>query len=295
VKALCPDCEVIYANAAQDASKQQSQAEAALTNGAKVLVVDAVDGTAARAVADHAKASGARVIAYDRLILGTDAIDAYVAFEAESIGRFQARALLDALAGKATPAIVMINGSPSDPNAALLKKGAHAVFEGHVRILKEYDTPDWSPDKAQEEMTQALTALSGETLDGVYCANDGTAGGAIAAMKAAGAPLVPVTGQDAEVAALQRIVAGEQYSTVYKALKLEAETAAGLAVQALRGEALSTTGVADNGRKQVPAVVLEPVAVTMTNLAATVLKDGFWSREQVCAGAWAERCRAAGL
>jgi D-xylose transport system substrate-binding protein len=295
VKALCPECDVIYGNAAQDASKQQAQAEAALTNGAKVLVLDPVDATAARAIADSAKAGGARVISYDRLILGTDSVDAYVAFEAESIGRFQAQALLDALKAKASPAVVMINGSPSDPNAALLKKGAHAVFEGHARILKEYDTPDWSPDKAQEEMTQALTALSGETLDGVYCANDGTAGGAIAAMKAAGAPLVPVTGQDAELAALQRIVAGEQYSTIYKALKVEAETAAELAVHAVRGEPLATKGTADNGKKEVPAVVLEPVAVTKANLAATVLKDGFWKREDICSGAYAEACKAAGL
>ena len=206
VKELCPTCEVIYANAGQDAAKQQSQAEAALTNGAKVLVIDPVDGRSARVIAERAKAEGAKVIAYDRLILGTDAVDGYVAFEAEAIGRFQANALYEALGRSRALNIVMINGSPTDPNAALLKIGAHAVFDGRLNILKEYDTPDWSPDKAQEEMTQALTALSGQKLDGVYAANDGTAGGVIAALKAAGAPLVPVTGQDAELAALQRCV-----------------------------------------------------------------------------------------
>lgn len=295
VKALCSDCEVLYSNAAQDASKQQSQAEAALTNGARVLVLDPVDGTAARAIAEKARAAGAKVIAYDRLVLGTDAVDWYVAFEAENIGRFQAQALLDALKGKEQPTIIVINGAPTDPNAALLKKGMHAVFDGKVKIAKEYDTPDWSPDKAQEEMTQALTALGSEPLDGVYCANDGTAGGAIAAMKAAGVKLVPVTGQDAEVAALQRIIAGEQHSTIYKALKLEAETAAEIAVKALRGETVSTTAVADNGKKQVPAIVLEPTSVTKENLAATVLEDGFWKRDQLCTGAYAEACKAAGI
>lgn len=295
VKALCSDCEVLYSNAAQDASKQQSQAEAALTNGARVLVLDPVDGTAARAIAEKARAAGAKVIAYDRLILGTDAVDWYVAFEAENIGRFQAQALLDALKGKEQPTIIVINGAPTDPNAALLKKGMHAVFDGKVKIAKEYDTPDWSPDKAQEEMTQALTALGSEPLDGVYCANDGTAGGAIAAMKAAGVKLVPVTGQDAEVAALQRIIAGEQHSTIYKALKLEAETAAEIAVKALRGETVSTTAAADNGKKQVPAIVLEPTSVTKENLAATVLEDGFWKRDQLCTGAYAEACKAAGI
>ncbi len=295
VKALCADCEVLYSNASQDAAKQQSQAEAALTNGARVLVIDSVDGTAAKAIADKAKAAGARVIAYDRMILGSDAVDWYVAFEAENVGRYQAQALLAALAGKEQPAIVMINGAPTDPNAALVKRGAHAIFDGKVKVLKEYDTPDWSPDKAQEEMTQALTAIGDQPLDAVYCANDGTAGGAIAALKAAGVKLVPVTGQDAEVAALQRIVDGSQHSTIYKALKLEAETAATIAVQAVRGEAIATTATADNGKKQVPAIVLEPVAVTKENLGATVLKDGFWKREQICTATYAEACKAAGL
>jgi len=295
VKQLCAECEVLYFNAAQDASKQQAQAEAALTRGAKVLVLDPVDAAAARVMAEAAKAQGARVISYDRLIQGTDAVDAYVAFEAETIGRIQAQALLAALAGKPHSRLVMLNGSPTDPNAALLKRGAHAVLDGKVTVAKEYDTPDWSPDKAQEEMTQALTALGDAAPDGVYAANDGTAGGAIAALKAAGAALVPVTGQDAEVAALQRIVAGDQQSTVYKALKLEAETAAELAVHALRGEPFVTQATADNGKKQVPSVVLQPTAVTRANLKATVLADGFWTREQICTSAYAAACLAAGL
>ena len=132
----------------------------------------------------------------------------------------------------------MINGSPTDNNAKLFKQGAHSVFDPLVSskkltIAKEYDTPDWSPDQAQNEMQQALTAL-GNKVDGVYAANDGTAGGAIAAMKAAGLnPLPPVTGQDAELAAIQRILAGEQYMTVYKAIKPEAEAAAELAFDLL--------------------------------------------------------------
>jgi D-xylose transport system substrate-binding protein len=169
------------------------------------------------------------------------------------------------------------------------------VLDGKVRILKEYDTPDWSPDKAQEEMTQALTALGETPLDGVYAANDGTAGGAIAAMKAAGVKLVPVTGQDAELAALQRIVVGDQQSTIYKALRLEAETAAEIAVHALKGEPVVTQGTADNGKKKVNAIVLQPTAVTRANLKDTVLKDGFWSREQLCVAPYAEACKAAGL
>ena len=136
------------------------------------------------------------------------------------------------------------------------------MLDGKVNIAKEYDTPDWSPDKAQNEMEQALTAL-GNKVDGVYAANDGTAGGAIAAMKAAGInPLPPVTGQDAELAGIQRILVGEQYMTVYKAIKPEAEAAAQLAVDLLNGKAVAGDMVngatVNNGKKDVPSVLLDP-------------------------------------
>ena len=165
VKALCPDCQILASNANQDAAQQQAQAEAALTNGARVLVLDPVDSASATAIAMKAKAQKVPVIAYDRLIPGTDAIDYYVSFDNEAVGRLQAEALLKALAGKAEPRIVMINGAATDNNGALFKKGAHSVLDGKVKVLKEYDTPDWSPDKAQDEMTQALTAI-GDYLDG---------------------------------------------------------------------------------------------------------------------------------
>ena len=183
---ICSDCQVIYSNANQDATAQQSQAEAALTNGANVLVLDAVDGAAAAVIADRAKQQNVPVIAYDRLITGTANVDYYISFNNEQVGVLQGTALLQALAGKQNPAVVMINGSPTDNNATLFKRGAHSVLDGKVNIAREYDTPDWSPDQAQNEMQQALTALN-DKVDGVYAANDGTAGGAIAAMKAAGA------------------------------------------------------------------------------------------------------------
>jgi len=190
---ICSDCQVIYSNANQDATQQQSQAEAALTNGANVLVLDAVDGAAAAVIADRAKQANVPVIAYDRLITGTPNVDYYISFDNERVGVLQGTALLQALQGKTNPSIVMINGSPTDNNATLFKRGAHSVLDGKVQIAKEYDTPDWSPDQAQNEMQQALTAI-GNKVDGVYAANDGTAGGAIAAMKAAGVtPWPPVT------------------------------------------------------------------------------------------------------
>ena len=188
VKALCGDCEIIYSNADQDAAKQQQQAEAALTKGAKVLVLDPVDAASAGAIVARAKQSKVPVISYDRLI--TDApIDYYVQFDSRKVGKLQGQSLADKLKsdGKAKGPVVMINGAPTDNNAKLFKSGAQTVLKSSgVTIGKQYDTPDWSPDKAQQEMEQAITALGQTGFAGVLAANDGTAGGAIAAMKGAG-------------------------------------------------------------------------------------------------------------
>ena len=294
---------LIYSNANQDASAQQSQAEAALTNGAKVLVLDPVDSAAAAAIADMAKAQGVPVISYDRLITGSDAVTYYISFDNPKVGALQASSLMTALQGKTNPTIVMINGSPTDNNAKLFKQGAHSVFDplvaaGKLTIAKEYDTPDWSPDQAQNEMTQALTAL-GNKVDGVYAANDGTGGGAIAAMKAAGlTPLPPTTGQDAELAAIQRILAGEQYMTVYKAIKPEAEAAAELAFDLLGKTTVPASminGTTNNGKIDVPSILLAPVAVTKDNIKSTIVADGFWTAAQICTADFAAACTAAGI
>ncbi len=289
---------LIYSNANQDANAQKSQAEAALTNGAKVLVLDPVDSDAASAIADEAKAKGVPVIAYDRLINGTDSVNYYLSFDNEQVGKLQGQSLLTALNGKTNATVVMINGSPTDNNAKLFKAGAHSVLDGKVNIAKEYDTPDWSPDKAQTEMQQALTAL-GNKVDGVLAANDGTGGGAIAAMKAAGvSPLPPVTGQDAELAGIQRILAGEQYMTIYKAIKKEAETAAQLAYTLLNGQtpdASMVNGKVNNGKVDVPSILLVPVAVTKANVEDTVVADGFWKVSDICTADFAAACTAAGV
>jgi D-xylose transport system substrate-binding protein len=306
MKELCPDCEIIYSNANQDANTQLSQAEAALTNGAQVMVLDPVDSAAAAAIADKAKAQGVPVIAYDRLILNSDGVNYYISFDNVEVGKLQAQSLVDKLnqMGIQKPTIVMINGSPTDNNASLFKQGAHSVFDplvndGKLVIAKEYDTPDWSPDQAQNEMQQALTAL-GNQVDGVYCANDGTASGAIAAMKAAGlSPLPPVTGQDAELAGIQRILVGEQYMTVYKAIKPEAEAAAQLAYDLLTKTAVPVDMTAgktvNNGKIDVPSVLLTPVAVTKDNIKSTVVADNFWTAQQICTADYASACTAAGL
>jgi len=291
IKASCSDCTIIYSNADQDASKQQQQAEAALTQGANVLVLDPVDGKAAAAVVNNAKSQGVPVVAYDRFI---DGADYYVSFDNETVGKLQAQTLVDLLKkdGKSSGNLVMINGSPTDPNAADFKKGAHSVIDGSgYKVAAEYDTPDWSPDKAQQWMESQITAVK-SGLVGVYAANDGTAGGAITALKGGGVtPLPPVTGQDAELAAIQRIIAGDQSMTVYKPIKPEAEAAAKAALSlANKQKPESTKDV-----KGVASTILDPIAVTKDNVKDTVVKDGFYKVEDICSGTFAKACSAAGL
>ena len=256
--------QIIYSNANQDAPTQQNQADAALTNGANVMVLDPVAGAAAATIATKAKSAKVPVVSYDRLILNAP-VDYYISFDNAGVGKLQGQALVTALNGKTNAQVVMINGDPTDNNATLFKQGAHSVLDSAVKVAKEYDTPMWSPDNAQKEMTQALTALSNK-VDGVYAANDGTAGGAIAAMKAAGVnPLPPITGQDAELAAIQRIVAGSQTMTVYKAIVPEAQKAAELACDLATGTAVPssmTNGKTTNNKNiDVPSILLTPAAV----------------------------------
>ena len=299
VRSLCSDCELIYHDAGGDAVVQQQQVQSALAAGAGVIVLDAVDpGNASGIVAAAAKRH-VPVIAYDRLILDAADVAYYVSFDDATIGAMQGSALLGAMKGSGPPTVVMIHGDPNDLEAGVLKKAVHGALDGKVTIAKEYDTPSASADGAQQEMTQALTALNNK-VDGVYAANDEVASGAVAAMKAAGLKtLPPVTGEDAELSAVQRILAGEQYMTVYRPVRQEAAAAATLAYNlayGVRVPAELTGGkTVDNGVMGVPAVLVLPVSVTRKTLVTTVIADGFWSRSQLCTTDYAQACRAAGL
>ena len=286
------DFEIMYSNADQDASKQQTQAESALAQGVSVLVLDPVDGAAAVAIVASANAQGVPVVSYDRLVLG-GTLAYYVSFDNEKVGALQGTALVEKLeADGATGGILMVNGSPTDNNAGDFKAGALSTLEpSDYEILAQFDTPDWSPDKAQEWVAGQLTQHSGE-YSAIYAANDGTASGAVAALKAANVTPWPlVTGQDAELSAIQRIVAGEQYMTVYKAIRFQAEKAAEVAVALARGE--SVTGDVDF--KGTPATLFEPVSVTIDNIMQTVVADGFWTVAQICTPDYAAACTAAGI
>ena len=302
VEELCEECEIIYSNANQSTSEQQSQGEAAITQGANVLVLDAVDATAVGSVVEKADQEKIPVVSYDRLILGAP-VNYYVSFDNEKVGELQAEKLSEKLKEEGSPAgpIVMINGSPTDPNAGQFKAGAQKVFKKEgVQVAKEYDTPDWSPDQAQNEMEQAVTALGKNGFAAVYAANDGTAGGAIAAMKSAGIKpeSKPTTGQDAELEAIQRILVGEQFMTVYKAIEPEANAAAEIAVALAKGEKVPSGLVnskSNNEAEEVPSVLLEPVAVTKENIKDTIVKDEFWPTSEICTGPYKAACKEAGI
>ena len=302
VKELCSDCEIIYSNADQDPAKQQQQAEAAITQGAKVIVISAVDVKSAAAIVDRAKQSDVAVIAYGRLIPDAD-LDYYVSIDPFKVGQQQAQVQMEAVRkdGGASPKVVMINGAPTDSNAKPYKDGATDVLEKEgADIVKSYDTPDWTPSKAQQEMESSITALGNDGFDAVYVANDGMAGGAIAALKGAG--IEPstrfVTGQDAELAGIQRILTGEQLMTVYQPIIQIAETAAELAVPVAQGKTPAADVApdkVDNGMKQVPSALLDTIAIQKDNIESTVVKDGFLDVGEICSGSYAQACKKAGL
>jgi D-xylose transport system substrate-binding protein len=300
IKSMCSDCTVDSRNARGDASAQLSQAEAVLAGGANVLVLDPVDATAAAAIVAKARARQVPVISYDRLVMNAPSVAYFVSFDDAATGPLQANGLLSALKDKANPTVVMINGDPADSFARLLKIGAQNILSGKVTIAKAYDTPQVGAVTAQTEMADALTALNNK-VDAVYASDDAAAGGAIAAMVGAGVkkPLPPVIGAGADLAAVQRILVGDQYMTVYKSIRAEAESAAQLAYDLAYGVAVPaamTNGkTVDNGGATVPALLVSPVAVTRPTIISTVIADGFLTKADLCTDQYAKACLATGI
>ncbi|MGY0070544.1 substrate-binding domain-containing protein [Streptomyces sp. QTS137] len=288
--------EVIYANAKQDASQQNQQVDTMVTNKVDVLILDAVDAKAIAGSVKKAKDAGIPVVAYDRLAEGP--IDAYTSFDNVTVGKTQGEALLEALGDKAEDGqIVMMNGSSTDPNAALFKEGAHSVLDGKVKVGREYDTKEWKPENANANMEGAISAIGKDKIVGVYSANDGMAGGIITALKAAGID-VPVTGQDAELAGVQRIVTGEQYMSVYKPYAPEAEAAAEMAVALAQGKSLDSVAkdsVDSPTTKGVPSVLVPVVSLTQENINDTVIKDGVYTVKEICTAKYKAACDKIGL
>lgn len=297
VKALCSDCKLEYANAAADSAKQAQQVSSMVTKGVKVIVISAQDSAAIKSSIQSAVDKGVKVVAYDRLAQGP--VSAYVSFDNVKVGELQGQALLDSLGAKATTKskVVMINGDDADPNAGQFKEGAHKALDGKVDIAYE-QSGLWKDTVAAQKMSAAITQLGAKNIAGVYAANDGMAGGIANTLKGAKISGIPLTGQDAELAGIQRIVAGTQSSTVYKAFKPEAEAAAQLAVDLLEGKdikALATETLTSGSGDKVPSQLLTPVSVTKANIKDTVVKDGLYTIADICAGEYAAACKTAGL
>ncbi|MEU8710012.1 sugar ABC transporter substrate-binding protein [Streptomyces sp. NPDC048565] len=289
---LCRECKVIYQNADSDAALQQQQANSAMAQGAKVIVLDPVDSDSASTIVQMAHSQDVKVIAYDRPVSKKPA-DFYVSFDNEAIGEAIGRSLvghLDKTGAKG--GLLQVNGSPTDAAAGLIRKGIHkAVDDSGFDLLAEYDTPDWSPEKAQQWVSGQIAQHPGR-IAGVVAANDGTGGGAIAAFKGAEVKVPPVTGNDAELAAVQRVVSGDQYNTISKPIRTVAEAAAVAAHQLMEGK----TPEADTTLFDTPSQLFEPTVVTRDNIGKVVLgPGGVLKAADVCTRVYADDCRRLGI
>jgi D-xylose transport system substrate-binding protein len=285
--------QYLILNAEGDAATQQTQAEQAITDGATVLLIVNLDSGSAAAIIDNARDQGVAVIDYDRLTIEGPGADYYVSFDNVAVGRLMGEAMVEALADfDGTPNLVVLDGSPTDNNATLFAEGYMGVVQekfdsGDWNLVDHQAVPDWDNIQAQTIFEQILTA-SGSEVDGVIVANDGMAGGVIAALKSQNLNGIPVTGQDATVGGIQNILAGDQYMTVYKQVEAEASAAAELALALFNGETPEVDDAIDNGTNDVPAVLLEPLTVTTDNITDTVIADGFRTVEEICVGEFAD-------
>ncbi|MFD8973648.1 sugar ABC transporter substrate-binding protein [Streptomyces sp. NPDC059593] len=289
VKAACSDCEIVYNNAVSDVVKQKQQFDQLIADGVKVIALDPVDSAKAAGWVKDAKAKGVKIVAYDRPVAGADA---YVSHDNNKVGELQGQALLAALGSKAATAnVVMINGDEKDPNAALFKKGAHTALDGKVGKIAYEASGEWDPKVAGEKMSAAISSVGKDKIGAVYSANDGMAGGIITSLENAGVKNVPVGGQDAEVAGIQRIVAGSQTFTIYKSPLQLAPEAAKFAVNLLQGKELGAQGESEG----VPSSLFAPVVVDKTNIQTTVIADGIYKAADVCTADLAAKCTELGI
>lgn len=294
IQSALPGATVDYNNAGGDATVQQTQAQADLTKGDCILVVAASDSSSAAAIVTQAKAKNVPVIAYDRLIQSKD-LTYYVSFDNQKVGQLQGQYIADHYQNytKTSNNLVMINGSQTDNNALLFKQGAVSVLQPLVdsgKLKKVYDqfTPNWDNNQARIEMDGALTANQNK-VGVAYVANDGMANSVIAALKTKQLNgKVLVTGQDATVAGIHNILVGDQSMTVYKAITKEANATISL-IKAISGgtdTASLTNGatVKTSDGTAIPSILETPVAVDKSNIASTVIADGFVTKSDVCTG-----------
>ena len=288
-------------NAQGDPSTQRTQAEQAITNGAKVLLLVDLDPGSGASIIKLAHQHNVKVIDYDRLTLGGGA-DEYVSFDNTRVGQLQGQGLVSCIKkqGLTKPVVAELNGSPTDNNATLFANGYNSVLtplykSGTLVKGPNQSVPDWDNQQALTIFEQMLTQ-TGNKINAVLAANDGLANSVISAETARKLKYVPVTGQDATLAGVQHILAGQQCMTVYKAVKKEAAAAAKVAIAMTKGTKPPSNGTVQNGPGHTtPALLETPVALTTSNVKQTVIKDGFLDRGAICAGTVAQFCTKYGL
>jgi D-xylose transport system substrate-binding protein len=268
-----------------DASEQRqiAQIENLISRGVDVLVIVPYNATVLNNAVREAKKAKIKVVSYDRLILNAD-VDAYISFDNKKVGELQAKGVL---AAKPKGNYYLLGGAPTDNNAKMLREGQLAVLQplidkGDIKVIGKQWVKDWSPSEAMAIIENALTA-NGNKLDAVVASNDATAGGAVQALASQKLDgKVAVSGQDADLAGVRRVIAGTQTMTVYKPLKLIASEAANLSIQLVRGQAPAFNAKINNGFKQVDTRLLEPTLLTKANVD-TVVTDGFYTKAQLAA------------
>ena len=298
LKQLCPRCTMEYANSENDADRQRQQMTSMITKGVRVLILDAADTRALRSSINEARRAGVPVVAYDRLAEGP--VSGYVSFDGGEVGRLQGEALLKAMGQEAKSGqVVMLNGDPTSPNAAWYRRGALSAIAGKVKIGRSYNTQGWSTEQAHANMSAAIAALGPDRIGGVLAANDAIAAGAISALKSAGVGrLPPVTGQDADLDAVRRIIDGEQTMTVYKPFAKEAAAAAAMAVALGRGDdprKVATTTTDSPTTSHIPSVLLTPSAVRARDIERTLVRGGVYTVDEICTRELRDACERAGL
>lgn len=271
----------IFASEGDDAL-QILQAETLINEGIDILVIVPHNAESTAMIVKKAHSAGIKVLSYDRLVRNSE-IDLYISYDNEMVGEFQANAITKLVPkGK----YVYIGGAETDYNAHLIKKGVFNVLQpliekGDITIVYDQWSKDWLPENAYASMEEALKANKND-IDAVIAANDATAGKAIQALAEEGlAGKVAVAGQDADLAGAQRIVMGTQTITVYKPLKQLADLAAEVAVKLAKGEEVKVERMINNGKSEVPSILLSPIAVDRNNIDDTIIADGFHSRQDV--------------
>ncbi|ELY2645851.1 D-xylose ABC transporter substrate-binding protein [Cronobacter sakazakii] len=281
-KAESLGAKVFVQSANGNEETQMSQIENMINRGVDVLVIIPYNGQVLSNVVAEAKREGIKVLAYDRMINNAD-IDFYISFDNEKVGELQAQSLVDKVP---QGNYFLMGGSPVDNNARLFRDGQMKVLKpfidsGKIKVVGDQWVDGWLPENALKIMENALTANNNK-IDAVVASNDATAGGAIQALSAQGlAGKVAISGQDADLAGIKRIIAGTQTMTVYKPITQLANTAAEVAVELGNVKQPKSDATLNNGLKEVPARLLTPIKVDKSNIESTVIKDGFHKKSEL--------------